>query len=246
MNSKFECCGESLRQQKLPCWSPDYSAKNAWKGFLIVGFIFLTIGIVTSIQSYQTFDESYNYTYCLDKNNQSQTCASYVDSLGNNFESTCQCQITITIPKDLKGKVKFYYELSNFYQNHRNYYKSVDQSQLMGKTGHTIPTEANPYIYKNDTKIAPVGAIANSLFSDSFEIYKVNTPNSLSKVDFVTDSETKITRSSDDDRYSNPTSSTCSKSDLACVFSSTTSPTYWGTIARLHINQIGHYEYHHD
>lgn len=36
------------------------------------------------------------------------------------------------IPNDIKGPVYVYYQLDNFYQNHRRYVKSRDSSQLNG------------------------------------------------------------------------------------------------------------------
>ena len=45
------------------------------------------------------------------------------------------CQITMVAESHLTAPVYVYYQLSNFYQNHRQYVKSLDQSQLMGCTG---------------------------------------------------------------------------------------------------------------
>jgi len=38
----------------------------------------------------------------------------------------------IHIPKDIEGKVFLYYQLDNFYQNHRRYVKSRSNTQLDG------------------------------------------------------------------------------------------------------------------
>lgn len=70
----------------------------------------------------------------------------------------------------LQSNVYLYYGLTNFYQNHRRYVKSRDDSQLLGRKG-TLTTDCEPYDYvTNETShqkipIAPCGAIANSLFN---------------------------------------------------------------------------------
>ena len=62
-----------------------------------------------------------------------------------------------------------YYGLQNFYQNHRRYVKSRDDSQLLGRDVSTLNTECAPYDKdQNGNKYAPCGAIANSLFNGTF------------------------------------------------------------------------------
>ena len=69
----------------------------------------------------------------------------------------------------LKAPVYFYYGLKNFYQNHRRYVKSRDDSQLLGYSVSTLNSECTPYDYPDQNykniSYAPCGAIANSLFT---------------------------------------------------------------------------------
>ncbi|KAG6936181.1 transmembrane protein 30B [Chelydra serpentina] len=72
------------------------------------------------------------------------------------------------------GPVCLYYQLSNYYQNHRRYGVSRDDRQLSGDaSGLSSPaTECSPF--RTDPQglpIAPCGAIANSLFNDTFTLY---------------------------------------------------------------------------
>ena len=80
------------------------------------------------------------------------------------------CSLEFNIPSDLKPPVLLYYRLTNFYQNHRRYVKSLDSDQLKGTAVknsslgacdplHTDPT-GKPYF--------PCGLIANSVFNDTF------------------------------------------------------------------------------
>lgn len=71
------------------------------------------------------------------------------------------------------GKVYMYYGLTNYYQNHRRYVKSRDDDQLLGRLSRTPSSDCAPFAYADENQlhpIAPCGAIANSLFSDTFEL----------------------------------------------------------------------------
>jgi LEM3 (ligand-effect modulator 3) family / CDC50 family len=71
--------------------------------------------------------------------------------------------------------VLLYYRLTNFYQNHRRYVKSLDTSQLNGDfiSNDTIGSSAcDPLkLDKNGKAYYPCGLIANSLFNDT-----INSP----------------------------------------------------------------------
>lgn len=81
--------------------------------------------------------------------------------------------------EDFSRDVYIYYSLTNYFQNHRRYVKSRDDSQLYGSK--SISQDCEPFAYKTSKSanghslpIAPCGAIANSLFNDTFRIYEVN------------------------------------------------------------------------
>lgn len=61
-----------------------------------------------------------------------------------------------------------YYGLTNFYQNHRRYVKSRDDNQLLGEFGATPSTDCAPFDLVDGKPIVPCGAIANSIFNDTF------------------------------------------------------------------------------
>ena len=75
----------------------------------------------------------------------------------------------------------FYYRLTNFYQNHRRYVKSLDTSQLQGTAvpAKTIGTgTCDPLkLDANGKPYYPCGLIANSVFNDTFaEPVLLNVP----------------------------------------------------------------------
>ena len=82
------------------------------------------------------------------------------------------CSIQFWIPDELKPPVLFYYRLTNFYQNHRRYVKSLDTDQLLGHAvdAKTISTSAcDPLrLDENGKPYYPCGLIANSQFNDTF------------------------------------------------------------------------------
>ncbi|CAO2586600.1 Cell cycle control protein 50B [Lemmus lemmus] len=81
--------------------------------------------------------------------------------------------------KELEGPVYLYYELSNFYQNNRRYGVSRDDAQLSGLASalRHPANECAPYqLSATGLPIAPCGAIANSLFNDSFTLWHQRQP----------------------------------------------------------------------
>lgn len=66
----------------------------------------------------------------------------------------------------------FYYQLTNFYQNHRRYVSSFDSNQLIAKSGFdsaSVSTDCDPLTKDSTGKVYyPCGLIANSLFNDTF------------------------------------------------------------------------------
>jgi hypothetical protein len=47
-------------------------------------------------------------------------------------QETNVCILSFNIPENIRPPILFYYRLTNFYQNHRRYVRSVDIQQLQG------------------------------------------------------------------------------------------------------------------
>ena len=103
------------------------------------------------------------------------------------YDVTCgtdaSCDVTFTITETMDSPVFIYYELDNFYQNHRRYLKSRDNDQLAG----TIKTvdeldDCDPVVRNKDVAIGlksfytnetldseapanPCGLVAKSFFN---------------------------------------------------------------------------------
>ena len=87
----------------------------------------------------------------------------------------------------MTGPVYVYYELRNFYQNHRLYAKSLNTHQLQGGTPDDSDLQSScfPIVYNKDLFVSnaidgtpldpeavanPCGMIAYTLFNDSFSL----------------------------------------------------------------------------
>ncbi|XP_048188914.1 cell cycle control protein 50A-like isoform X2 [Perognathus longimembris pacificus] len=83
--------------------------------------------------------------------------------------------VTSSNIQEMVGRVLMYYGLSNFYQNHRPYVKSRDDRQLHGDPQALLhpSKECEPYRRHRGLPIAPCGAIANSMFNDTLQLFLV-------------------------------------------------------------------------
>lgn len=91
---------------------------------------------------------------------------------GNITLATPVCRIQFQVPDDLSPPVLLYYQLTNFYQNHRRYVKSFDAGQLNGEhrdNSSIDGSDCEPLQLDEDGKAYyPCGLIANSMFNDTF------------------------------------------------------------------------------
>ncbi|KAG6811869.1 hypothetical protein H0H92_005445 [Tricholoma furcatifolium] len=92
-----------------------------------------------------------------------------------------QCVVEFDVPADLPNSVMFYYKLTNFYQNHRRYVKSLNSDQLRGKfvsVSDLKNSDCKPLaLVNNSVPIYPCGLIANSLFNDTFSSPVLQNPS---------------------------------------------------------------------
>ena len=164
-----------FKQQKLPAWRPVPTITSTTITFISFGIIFIIIGIIILIYSNKIHEVSVRYDLeCHDLNN-------------------ATCEKEIKIDKKIEKKVMVYYQLNNFYQNHRRYVKSKSDDQLKGKdvslksikdSGDCDPVITNKEmgvggqrsakgvsILKDEELAIPCGLIAKSYFKDLFELF---------------------------------------------------------------------------
>jgi hypothetical protein len=93
--------------------------------------------------------------------------------IGESYNANRVCNITFVAPKDMIPPILIHYEITNFHQNHRAYYKSRDPFQLLGTVvgQKSIDAEAcEPLNKLGNITIHPCGLIANTFFNDNFEL----------------------------------------------------------------------------
>ena len=101
----------------LPAWRPGPSFGSTMIIFGIFGIIFLTLGITLYVMSERIQGVVLQY---------SDKCPITKDN------TDVFCTLPIVIDSDIPAPIYVYYQLDNFYQNHRRYVKSRSNEQLMG------------------------------------------------------------------------------------------------------------------
>ncbi|XP_043245303.1 cell cycle control protein 50A-like [Amphibalanus amphitrite] len=160
-----------FRQQQLPAWQPILTAGTVLPTFFVIGVAFIPVGIALLTFSGNVQEVVKEYTQCnsIDPAHNNATCDEVLSSPNHTAASPCTCHINFNVTESLNGRVYMYYGLTNFYQNHRRYVKSRDVNQLMGQTDSAL-SDCSPFATADKKPIAPCGAIANSLFNDTFEL----------------------------------------------------------------------------
>ncbi|NXC43443.1 CC50A protein, partial [Penelope pileata] len=208
----------AFKQQRLPAWQPILTAGTVLPAFFIIGLIFIPIGIGIFVTSNNIREYEIDYTG-IEPSSPCNKC------LNVSWDSTppCTCLINFTLEHPFESNVFMYYGLSNFYQNHRRYVKSRDDSQLNGDNSSLLnpSKECEPYRTNEDKPIAPCGAIANSMFNDTLELFHIEndtwTRITLIKkgIAWWTDKNVK---------FRNPTGD---GNNLTALFQGTTKPVNW-------------------
>ncbi|KAL6478466.1 hypothetical protein MHYP_G00143010 [Metynnis hypsauchen] len=155
----------AFTQQRLPAWQPMLSAGIVIPLFTLIGLAFIGIGVALFITSQNIKVQELDYT--------GTATSSPCFQCSGLSTSNCTCELSFSLSELFEGPVFFYYGLSNYYQNYRQYGVSKDDYQLSGDTTYFLNPQSycSPYQYSNGKPIVPCGSIANSMFSDTFRLY---------------------------------------------------------------------------
>jgi len=150
----------------LPAWRPVPSFLSTMVIFALFGVVFLVIGVALFVMSDEITEVSERYD---------EVCS-----------GQASCNLELTVSETIPSPVFVYYQLENFYQNHRRYVKSRDYKQLMGDVRSLDDVEEtcdpiirnediDPDLYSiNQTKLEPsavaipCGLVAKSVFTDKY------------------------------------------------------------------------------
>ena len=162
----------ALTQQRLPALKPTLGSKTVLPILFGVGILFIPTGVVILLDAMNVKEISIPYTDCLKVNDPFNKTGKDEILHQNISDRNCVCKIPFNLKEDWEGDVFMYYELKNFYQNHRRYYDSKNEEQLLGNIRNysTSDDEAtcDPFYKDDETQKVyfPCGSIANSMFSD--------------------------------------------------------------------------------
>ena len=201
----------AFTQQRLPAGRPLLTPWNVIGTFLIVGLTFIPLGVVLLLASNSVQEITIDYTDCVDSS--LQKCSDNINPFDSSNQPfpTCTCTVDFTPASEMEAPIYLYYKLTNFYQNHFAYQRSVDYAQLSGSTsgvaGNSLDSDNLSQFctpQKNNITsggvvtdqlgtVAPCGAVANTLFNDTF-----------SSTGFVIDSSDISWNTDHQTKYNNP------------------------------------------
>ncbi|RCH88438.1 hypothetical protein CU097_006578 [Rhizopus azygosporus] len=217
----------AFKQQRLKAWQPLLTPKTVLPTLLAAGIIFAPLGGLFLYESDTVNEIVIDYTDCHKQNSSFQYLTPDLFSYKFTSENTTvvyapsyrytpsandliggTCSIQFSIPMQLKAPIYLYYKLTNFYQNHRKYVKSLSYNQLHGDIiseaeakASCAPIDVNPQgqIYY------PCGLIANSMFNDTFDNVTFVAPPGNQEVITIHFDETGIAWPSDKKRLATTT-----------------------------------------
>ncbi|OMO49354.1 hypothetical protein COLO4_38585 [Corchorus olitorius] len=170
-------------QQELPACKPILTPGLVITTFTIIGIIFIPIGLVSLSASEHVVEIVDRYD---------EVCASiHSDKVAyiQNSLTNKSCTRTLIVPKLMKSPVFIYYQLDNFYQNHRRYVKSRNDKQLRSKAAEFDTTSCEPEDKSSAGPIVPCGLIAWSLFNDTYGFSVKNKMLEVNKKNIAWDSD---------------------------------------------------------
>ncbi|KAK9267240.1 hypothetical protein L1049_009662 [Liquidambar formosana] len=172
-------------QQNLPACKPVLTPAWVITIFLLTGVVFIPVGLVSLQASHSVVEIVDRYdTECIPEEFKSNKLAYIKDgSIPKN------CSRFLKVHKHMKAPIYIYYELDNYYQNHRRYVKSRSDQQLLHGLKYNATSSCKPEESRNGLPIVPCGLIAWSLFNDTYTFIrgtlelKVNKKNIAWKSD---------------------------------------------------------------
>jgi hypothetical protein len=154
----------ALRQQRIAAWNPYLDPWWVVATFLVLAAIFIPVGFKIQSMSNQVVEIRVEYDRWNDPN---PLCG-----IGQTPNANVNCTLRFNVTKDMEPPILVHYELSNFYQNHRDYVKSRDNYQLLGSLTQTRQQAlvCEPLNKLGNITLNPCGFIANTLFNDVFTL----------------------------------------------------------------------------
>ncbi|GFS36168.1 ALA-interacting subunit 1 [Actinidia rufa] len=155
-------------QQELPACKPILTPGWVITAFIFIGIIFIPIGLASLFASENVVEIADRYDEDCVPSIYASDMLAYIRSSQTNKS----CTKSLTVPKKMKNPIYVYYQLDNFYQNHRRYVKSRSDKQLRSKANEFETKDCSPeatvLVSNKEMPIVPCGLIAWSMFNDTY------------------------------------------------------------------------------
>ncbi|KAG8050306.1 hypothetical protein GUJ93_ZPchr0009g2329 [Zizania palustris] len=167
-------------QQELPACKPLLTPQMVIPVLVLVGLIFIPIGLACIAASNKVVELVYRYdTKCVPRNMLHNKVA-YVQN--PSIDKTCTR--IFKVPKDMQKPIYIYYQLDKFYQNHRRFVRSRNDLQLRNPKKAKDTQYCGPEAAANGggrRPVVPCGLRAWSLFNDTYSFARGNQTLRVSK-----------------------------------------------------------------
>ncbi|PIN24834.1 Cell cycle control protein [Handroanthus impetiginosus] len=171
-------------QQELPACKPILTPGLVITILISLAIIFIPIGLSSLSASQNVVEVVDRYDDVCVPLKPSNSVEQNDERIGfiQDVKTNKTCIRTFIVPKKMKHPIFVYYQLDNFYQNHRRYVKSRSDHQLWSPKDERNTKLCEPEAVNSDNKpIVPCGLIAWSLFNDTYSFSINNTPLTINK-----------------------------------------------------------------
>ncbi|CAB9497681.1 ALA-interacting subunit [Seminavis robusta] len=157
----------ALNQQRIAAWHPILDPVWVIIALFYLGVIMVPVGfkmqdlsngVVELRKTYDSFDDP-NLREC---------------GINTTYNARRKCSLEFIATQYMEPPILVHYELTNFHQNHRDYYQSRDAYQLYGRSSlQQTSLEASlcdPLNKLGNVWLNPCGLIANTFFNDIFTL----------------------------------------------------------------------------
>ncbi|KAJ1394657.1 CDC50/LEM3 family [Sesbania bispinosa] len=168
-------------QQELPAWKPILTPGWVICTFTVIGIIFVPLGLASLYSSESVEEAAIRYDNTCLPSSYAENAVAYIKSGDNKT-----CTTKWIVQHKMEAPIYIYYQLDNYYQNHRRYVKSRNDKQLWSKgaegdTSNCFPEDKT----KDNQPIVPCGLIAWSLFNDTYKFSMNNKDLTVNKKDIA-------------------------------------------------------------
>ncbi|KAK1438461.1 hypothetical protein QVD17_04270 [Tagetes erecta] len=177
-------------QQELPAWKPILTPKWFITSFVTIAILFTPAGLLCLWASEHVVEIVDRYDDDCLPDSYATNPETFIQSKNTNKT----CVRTLKIPRKMTAPIFIYYQLDNFYQNHRRYVKSRSEKQLRDPDDEDETDDCKPIENLNGNEggpIVPCGLVAWSLFNDTYKFFKGNKVIDIDKKNIAWESDKK-------------------------------------------------------